>query len=209
LHGYSAVSVRNAEVGSFFNQLMVKNAPARYTGLSSVYDFSKTRTVVDLGGGEGGLLLHLLHEQEHLQAVLFDLPDVLANAPACLEAAGLKNRCRIVAGSFFDPVPAGGDVYILANVINNFNDDGARKMLANCRAAMNPAARLLIVDALYAIGKPVLWWALAGLGVLAQRGGRGRTESQMRTLLESARFRACSVKAAGKGAPGLVEAAPA
>jgi hypothetical protein len=200
---------RNAEVGSFFNQLMVKNAPARYTGLSSVYDFSKVRTVVDLGGGEGGLLLHLLREQEHLRAVLFDLPDVVANAPVRFEAAGFINRCKIVAGSFLDSVPAGGDVYILANVINNFNNDGARKMLANCRAAMNPAARLLIVDALYPIGKPVLWWAQAGLGVLAQRGGRGRTEPQMRALLESARFRVCSVKAPGKGTPGLVEAAPA
>src|SRR5215467_362115 len=188
---------------------MVKNAPARYTGLSSVYDFSNVRTVVDLGGGEGGLLLHLLREQEHLCAVLFDLPDVVANADVRFEAAGFTNRCKIVAGSFFDSVPAGGDVYILANVINNFNDDGARKMLANCRATMNPAARLLIVDALYPIGKPALWWAMAGLGVLAQRGGRGRTEPQMRALLESARFCVCSVKAPGKGAPGLVEAAPA
>jgi hypothetical protein len=100
-------------------------------------------------------------------------------------------------------------VYVLANVINNFNNDGARKMLANCRDAMSPAARLLIVDALYPIGKPVLWGSLAGLGVLAQRGGRGRTESQMRTLLQSTRFSVCSVKAAGKGAPALVEAAPA
>jgi hypothetical protein len=188
---------------------MVKNAPARYTGLSSVYDFSKVRTVVDLGGGEGGLLLHLLREQEHLQGVLFDLPDVVANAPARFEAAGFTNRCKIVAGSFFDTVPTDGDVYVLANVINNFNNDGARKMLANCRDAMSPAARLLIVDALYPIGKPVLWGSLAGLGVLAQRGGRGRTESQMRTLLESTRFSVCSVKAAGKGAPALVEAAPA
>jgi hypothetical protein len=73
---------------------------------------------------------------------------------------------------------------------------------------MNPAARLLIVDALYPIGKPVLWGTLAGLGVLAQRGGRGRTEPQMRALLESAGFRVRSVKAPGKGAPGLVEAAP-
>jgi hypothetical protein len=81
-------------------------------------------------------------------------------------------------------------------------------MLANCRVAMNPAARLLIVDALYPIGKPDLWGTLAGLGVLAQRGGRGRTEPQMRALLESAGFRVCSVKAPGKGAPGLVEAAP-
>jgi SAM-dependent methyltransferase len=199
---------RNAEVGSFFNQLMVKNAPARYTGLSSVYDFSKARTVVDLGGGEGGLLLHLLREQEHLQGVLFDLPDVVANAPARFEAAGLANRCKIVAGSFFDTVPTDGDVYVLANVINNFNNDGARKMLANCRDAMSAAARLLIVDALYPIGKPVLWGSLAGLGVLAQRGGRGRTESQMRTLLAATSFRVCSVKAAGKGAPALVEAAP-
>src|SRR5262245_21402664 len=200
---------RNAEVGSFFNQLMVKNAPTRYTGLSSVYDFSKVGTVVDLGGGEGGLLLHLLREQEHLQAVLFGLPDVVANALVRFEAAGFTNRCKIVAGSFFDTIPTNGDVYVLANVINNFNNDGARKMLANCRVAMSPAARLLIVDALYPIGTPVLWGSLAGLGVLAQRGGRGRTESQMRTLLETAGFRVCSVKAAGKGAPGLVEAAPA
>jgi hypothetical protein len=89
---------RNAEVGSFFNQTMVKNAPARYTGLSSVYDFSKVRTVVDLGGGEGGLLLHLLREQEHLGEVLLDLPDVVANAPVRFEAAGFINRCKIVAG---------------------------------------------------------------------------------------------------------------
>jgi hypothetical protein len=97
---------------------------------------------------------------------------------------------------------------VILCVINNFNDDGARKMLANCRDAMSAAARLLIVDALYPIGKPVLWGLLAGLGVLAQRGGRGRTEPQMRTLLESTPFRICSVKVAGKGAPGL-EAAPA
>lgn len=114
-----------------------------------MYDFSRATKIVDVGGGEGGLVVQLLPEQKHLRTVLFDLPSVVAGARERFEQAGIADRCEIVAGSFFDTVPAGGDTYILASVINNWNNQRAEKILANCRAAMDRSARLLIIEGLH------------------------------------------------------------
>jgi len=113
-YGYLA---RHTEAGSFFNQQMIRNGPARYGSISSIYDFSKVSNVVDVGGGQGALVLELLKQQPHLNAMLFDAPDVLEGVTATLEQAGLANRCQIVSGNFLESVPTGGDVYFLAAVV--------------------------------------------------------------------------------------------
>jgi methylase of polypeptide subunit release factors len=75
-------------------------------------------TVVDVGGGNGALLLALLERRPGLRGIVFDLPEVAAEAEERIHAAGMADRCRAVGGSFFESVPAGGDVYVLSRILH-------------------------------------------------------------------------------------------
>src|SRR5436190_5020348 len=91
--------------------------------LVEAFDFGRFRTIVDVGGGNGTLLAHLLAAYPSLEGVLFDQPHVVAGADEVLGAAGVAERCRVVAGSFFDGVPAGGDAYLLKAIIHDWEDE--------------------------------------------------------------------------------------
>lgn len=200
---------QNPRAGSFFNEQMLRNGPVRYGSISSIYDFSKVSRIVDVGGGPGALILELLRQQAHLTALLFDSPEVVENSADHLKRAGLSARCQIVGGNFLESVPAGGDVYFLAAVVSNLADREARQLLKNCRAAMDPAARLLILEPVRDFGKRLPPWAsLIELGIMAQRGGRSRTEAQLRDLLGSAGFLLHEVRRYRSGPTTVIEAAP-
>ena len=77
------------------------------------YDFVRFGTVVDVGGGRGALLAMLLAAHPRMRGVLFDLPHVIASLNAISPGPDVAARCRTVAGSFFEGVPAGGDAYVL------------------------------------------------------------------------------------------------
>jgi len=202
---------RNPSVGRFFNEQMIRNAPTRYGALSSLYDFSRIEKIVDVGGGQGGLLLQLLAQQPHLTATLLDLPNVVQNAHERIEAAGLSDRCRIVGGNFLESVPSGGDLYILAAVVNNLRDDNAVRLLKNCRAAMGINGKLLILEALRKFGeRPSRWAALVRLGIAAQRGAyRSRTETRYRELLENGGFELSKIEYRQSEPRTVIEATPA
>ena len=200
---------QNPAVGRFFNEQMIRNAPGRYGALSSVYDFSNVKKVVDVGGGEGGLLLHLLAQQPHLTVILFDLPSVVANARQRFDREGLSGRCEIVGGNFLESIPRGGDLYVIASVMNNLRDADASLLLANCRAAMERDARLLILDNPRKFGdKPKKWRSLVTLGIATQRGAfRSRTEIRFRELLRAEGFELASIRP-GLPQHTLIEAVP-
>ncbi|MDP9105757.1 MAG: hypothetical protein M3N49_07470 [Candidatus Eremiobacteraeota bacterium] len=181
-------------LSAHFYDTMEATAPQRYAGLSSVVDFSGVARVVDVGGGDGSLVIDMVREHPHLHGVVFDVPGVSGRARARISAAGLASRCEVVSGDFRTGVPAGGSLYVLANVLNNCRDDAARCVLGNCRAAMNDGARLLVLEPIYVQGAQPRWAALVSLGVMAQRGGRTRSEVQLRSLIETAGFRIESIR---------------
>lgn len=176
------------ELAAHFYDTMESNAPRRYAGLSSVCDLSGVLRVIDVGGGEGSLLIQILREYPDVRGVVFDLPVACGRARDRIERAGLSERCEVVAGDFLKSVPAGGDLYILAQVLNNWRDEEARRVLLNCRAAMEEGARLLILEHVYTTGPLPRWRTLVSLGVMAQRGGRTRSEAQLRALLTATGF---------------------
>jgi hypothetical protein len=177
-------------LAAHFYDTMEENAPQRYAGLSSVCDFSGVSCVVDVGGGEGSLLVHILREHRHVKGIVFDLPVVSGRARARIDAAGLSDRCQIVSGDFFrNSIPHGGNLYVLAQVLNNWRNEEARHVLANCRTAMGDDASLLILEPVQVSGPLSRWRTLVSLGVMAQRGGRTRSEVQLRSLIASAGFR--------------------
>jgi 2,7-dihydroxy-5-methyl-1-naphthoate 7-O-methyltransferase len=103
------------------------------------------RTVVDVGGGTGALLAGLLRAHPVLRGTLVDFPGTVARAGATFAAAGVADRVTTVGQSFFDPLPAGADVYLLSKVLNDWPDRETAAILTRCAEAARPAGRLLVV----------------------------------------------------------------
>lgn len=146
--------------------------------------------VCDVAGGTGLLLTEILARNPQSTGVLFDVESVRPAAIARLEAAGMSGRCRFVAGNFFESVPAGADVYVLKNILHDWADDAASKILRVVRKAMTPGKRLLVVemalvadDALHAPA------ALLDMEMQVLVGGKQRTPGEFDALFAATGFR--------------------
>lgn len=191
MHRYQYLE-QNAEAAVRFNAAMASLSAQLAAGVVSAYDFSRFETAIDVGGGEGGLLVAMLRANPTLRAVLFDTFSVVDVMKEKLEAAGIAERCQVVAGDFFEAVPAGGDVYVLAHVIHNWDDDQAHRILENCRKVIDGAGRLLIVEMImpaeFGSSFSSYPMAMTDLQMLVMTGGRERTEKEFRSLLTAAGF---------------------
>lgn len=114
--------------------------------LATRYDWSTARHVVDVGGGTGHLLAAVLTAHRQLTATLVDLPDTVSGAGPVLAAAGVADRVDVVGGSFFDPLPDGADVCVLANILHDWPDDDAVAILRRCAAALTGGGRVVLVE---------------------------------------------------------------
>ena len=102
------------------------------------------RTVVDVGGGTGAFLAELLRARPGLSGTLVDLPDTVARAAATFEAAGVADRVTLAGQSFFDPLPAGSDLYLLRSVLNDWPDRETTAILRRCAEAARPGGRVVV-----------------------------------------------------------------
>jgi O-methyltransferase/methyltransferase family protein len=161
------------------------------------YDFSPFGTVIDIGGGEGGLLAAILKAHPGVKGVLFDVPRVVRKAERRIEAEGLFDRCKIVSGDFFQSVPPGGDAYILKAVIHDWDDDRAKAILMNCHRAMAQKSRLLLIEAMIPPGNDRFFHKFMDLNMMVMTGGRERAEAGYRELLTAAGFRLTRIVPAG------------
>lgn len=180
-------------------------------GILAVYDFSGYSTIVDVGGGTGALLSAILRAAPATRGVLLDTAPVLTAAEPVLRAAGIADRCQIVPGNFFEEVPPGADLYMLSNIVHDWDDDGALRILQTCRAAMRPHSRLLVIELVLPDDARPSMGKLLDLEMLSVTpNGRQRTESQYTQLLTRARLEVTQCVPALPGAPAsYVEAAPA
>ncbi|HEU5157413.1 MAG TPA: methyltransferase [Streptosporangiaceae bacterium] len=168
------------------------------------HDFGSARTVVDVGGGQGALLAAILTANPHIRGVLFDLPHVVAG-----RVAGFGERCVSVAGDFFESVPAGGDVHVLSNIIHDWDDDAAVRILRNCRAALNPGGRVLLGESVLPdeIRPSRAKWMDLEMLVMNVRGARQRTRREYRDLFARAGLRLTRIMGDGE-VFALVEGVP-
>ncbi|MFE6158664.1 methyltransferase [Streptomyces sp. NPDC056486] len=161
------------------------------SGVVGAYDFSRFGTVADFGGDEGTLIAAVLGAVPGLRGVLYDRPDALERARAVLGAAGVADRCEVVAGDLAEPVPTGADALVLNNIVRDWGDERATALLRNCRAGLAPGGRLLLVETLM---PPVLApeesaaYGLTDLNNLVFTGGRERTRDEYAELLDAAGF---------------------
>jgi SAM-dependent methyltransferase len=104
------------------------------------------RAVLDVGGGTGALLSHLLASHPALTGAVLDRAEAQTGAIAMFREAGVSERAEFVAGDFFASIPTGYDVHVLTAVLHDWNDDAAVRILRNCAAALAPGGRIVVVD---------------------------------------------------------------
>jgi O-methyltransferase domain/Dimerisation domain len=154
----------------------------------AAYDFANIGTVVDVGGGQGTLVAALLQAHPGLSGVVFDLGPAVEEARGHLAAAGLAGRATAVAGDFFAEVPRDGDLYLLKNVLHNWDDDAVVRILRTCRRAMSDRARLMAIERVIPAGNAPSEAKLFDINMLVVVGGRARSEAEYRRLFAAARL---------------------
>lgn len=153
------------------------------------YNFSRIGTLCDLGGGDGTFLVFILQAHESLRGILFERPPMLEQARWRLTVEGVTKRCRTIAGNFFEKIPVGADLYTLKWVLRDYEDAQAIKILENCRYAMLPNARLLIIEAVAPLRDPSSFHKLHDPDRSTSPTGRERTEGEFRSLVRKAGLR--------------------
>jgi hypothetical protein len=204
---------RDQDFAAIFNGAMTEGSVRMAGEIVATYDFSRFRTIVDVGGGQGWLLSKILVKTPGAQGILFDLDHVIEAARPVVAESGVADRCTLVPGSFFESIPPGGDAYIMKWIMHDWDDGDATRILRNVRAVIPADGSLIVFDRVMperiAAGDPVLQNAtLADLNMLVNASGRERTEAEFRTLLSGAGFRLVSARTASSGL-GTVEGAPA
>jgi SAM-dependent methyltransferase len=196
---------RHPDAGRRFDLVMTAAQEGEPEAVAEAYDFTGVRTLVDVGGGNGTGLAVMLARHPHLHGVLFDLPAVIERGAPTL--AALAERCDFVSGDFFASMPARGDAHLLSHVVHDWDDDRALTILRNCRDAMSPEGRLLLVEMVVPAGGEPHPAKMLDVVMLILTGGMERTEQQYTELLDSAGFRVARVIPT-QSAVSVIEAVP-
>lgn len=208
--GFEALAADPARLDAF-QQAMAEGSVRAARDALRVCDFSRFGQVLDLGGGYGGVLAVLLASHPRMSGAVCDLAYLAPSATRYLERAGVADRGRFIPGDFFQSVPGGFDAYVMKFIIHDWDDERAARILANCRAAAAPSARVLLLEQVVpeALGTSAADQAVirADLTMMTV-GGKERTAEEYRALLAGAGWRLeRSVRASAEFS--VLEAAPA
>lgn len=193
--GVFAYYDQHPDAARIFQQAMTNNTARSGIAITRAYDFSGIARLVDVGGGQGLLLATVLQAYPAMQGVLFDLPEVVAEAPEVLAAAGVADRCEVIGGDFFATAPQGGDAYVLRQILHDWDDARAVEILKNCQSAMRRLGKILVVESViapdYRQAVPILQIDLEMLVNFGE--ARQRTEAEYRALFAAAGLRLSAV----------------
>lgn len=179
----------NKPAGDVFNQAMTSFSRQTIPAILSAYDFSGAATIADIAGGVGHLLGAVLQKYPDAKGVLFEIPQVLENAPAMLDSYRVADRVETVAGSFTEAIPVTADIYMLKHIIHDWYDDKNEKILRNIRDVMPDDARVLIIDAVIPPGNDPHPGKILDLEMLISPGGMERTAEEFESLLTKSGFK--------------------
>jgi hypothetical protein len=199
----------NPDAARAFYEAQSAAAAGSASAVVSAYDFTHAGHVVDVGGGSGHLIRAILHANPGVAGALVESSGMARKARARIHAEGLDGRCEVQTADIFQAVPGDGDVYLLGHVLHGLDDERAEHLLRNCRRAMGPRARMLVIERVLAeqpvTGLVAQHTAVFDAVAMAVSGGRERTLEEHRLLLTSAGLRIVQVFAAG-GGDSIIEA---
>ena len=177
------------EDNAAFNRGLAEIRKDEQAAIAAAYDWTGVTTVVDVGAGAGALLASIVAENPGVRGILFDRPDVLPDADHLLTGRGVRERCELVGGTFFEPMHVKGDVWILSQVLHDWPDAECRTILAQCRERMSSGDRLLVVEMVPVPGQPDVGIAMLDIAMMIFGGeARQRTEAEYNELFAATGF---------------------
>ncbi|WP_369690511.1 methyltransferase [Planomonospora sphaerica] len=179
-----------------FDARMGADAVERAAEIVSAYDWGALGHVVDVGGGDGTLMIALLTRFPALRGTVVDLPGTAETARRALAGAGLADRGDVVPGSFFDPLPGGGGGYLLSSVVHDWDDEAARAILRRCAQAAGDGGSVFVIERIGPDGESP--HTAMDLRMLAYYGGRERRAAELAGLAADAGLTAVAVHPAGR-----------
>jgi len=199
---------RHPDENEVFNRGLAELRGEEHQQIADAFDWAGVEVVVDVGGGIGALLAAIMAGRTEIRGVLIEQPEVLPDAARVLSARGVRDRCDLRAGNFFDAIPAAGDVWMLCQVLHDWPDAECIAILRRCREAMRPTDRLLVAEMLTIPCQPSVQASLIDMRMLMYFGeGRQRTVDEYRGLFDSTHFSLIRVLPTA-GTFSIVEAAP-
>ncbi len=196
--GFEDYYQQNPEVAKSFDAAMKGALSLTDRAIVSGYDFSKFSRVIDVatgGQGDGELIASILQQNQALLGIHFDTPDRTERAKAAVSRAGISDRCTLVGGDVFESVPE-GDVYIVKNLIHDYDDVMSSKILETLHRAMTKAkdSRLLIIEMIVPPGnEPSLAKILDVEALIMTPGAIERTAEQYCKLLTNSGFNVSNI----------------
>lgn len=166
----------------------------------AAFDWSRAHHVADVGGGTGALIAAVLHRHPHVRATLVDLPATVERGRVALTAEGLRDRVRFAGQSFFDPLPADADVYVLNSILHDWADPDATLILNRCAEAAGTSGTVLIIEQNPVSGAE---HAEMDLRMLVLCGGRERTRAELESLAEEAGLSVVETRSTPLGQIGI------
>lgn len=182
--GLWAYFAEHPEESKIFNAAMASKAIGHVAGVLAAYDFSGFRKIGDIGGGRGHLLKGILDATPRAEGVLFDLPNVVADATEIV-----SDRLKVQAGDFFKDALPTCDAYILMEIIHDWADEEALAILQSVRRSAPPQARLLLMEQPISPEPGPHWSKMLDLYMLTLLGGRQRSRQEYENMLKQAGFR--------------------
>ena len=193
--GYFDLLAENPVLATQFDEGM-RNISAGENGhIANSYDFSHYSTIVDIGGGKGGLLAEILSNNDNThRGVLFDLAHVEHSATEYLTQLNLNNHIDFVTSTgFFNPIPKNADLYILKRILHDWNDNDCITILKNCHNAMKNDSRLLIVETIVAEENVHDFSKDIDIAMMVLFGGKERTQTEWVALLDKANLQLINI----------------
>ncbi|WP_405358758.1 acetylserotonin O-methyltransferase [Kitasatospora sp. NBC_00085] len=180
------------KLAATFHAAMTGGSDVQSPAIVDHFDFSRFEHAVDVGGGRGTLLAAVLGANTGLRGTVFDTANGVVETAGVLAEAGLQSRCGITVGSFFESVPAGGDVYLLKNILHDWNDEESVRILGNIREVLPEGGRVVVFSSVLSEGgadedpADALGAAISDIEMLVMTTGRERTLAEYRALFEAA-----------------------
>jgi predicted O-methyltransferase YrrM len=171
-----------------FSASMASISGTENEAVARAYPFGRHARLVDVGGAHGHLLAAILRRHKKLRGVLYDQPHVVAGADASgfVSAPGVRERCEVSGGSFFDSVPTGADAYLMKYILHDWDDAKCARILGHCRDAMASNGRVLVADRVIQPGNAADWSKWLDINMLVGPGGQERTRDEFAALFASA-----------------------
>ena len=176
---------KNPDRNEIYNQAMTNSSLMLSYAILSEYNFSKSKTIIDIGGGQGILLAMILHKYKSVKGKVFDLPHVVEGAKKIGEQYKVTGRLETISGNFFESIPKGGEMYFLKSIIHNLSDNQCIDILKKIKTVLPSTGKILIFEPIIENNNRYSFAKLYDIQMLVGRNeGKERTREEFEVLIE-------------------------